>query len=83
MTQSARLAKLREKQLQATAALREAEAKEEIRQRKDFTRLQLAWGASVLALPPGERELVEPILLNHMNERHRKFVSEHPIQSQP
>ena len=72
-----RLAKLREKQQQITAALREAEATASTRQRKQNTRAKIILGAVVLSMPEGEREAILAMLLPRAMDRDRQFVSEH------
>ncbi len=72
-----RLAKLREKQQQLTAALREAEAVASTRRRKQDTRAKIILGAVVLSMPEDEREAILAMLLPRAVERDRQFVSEH------
>ena len=78
-----RLAKLRERQLQLTAALREAEAVAAGRQRKQETRAKIILGAVVLAMPAGEREAILSMLLPRATERDRRFIGEHLAGKQP
>ena len=77
MNLNARLQKLREDKKLIIEALRVAEHKASTRQRKADTRAKVIWGGAFLALPPGERELVESMLLNRMTERDRRFINEH------
>ena len=76
MSLNVRLAKLREKQQQITAALREAEATAATRQRKTLTRSKIIVGGVVFSLPGGERDALLSMLYGRMVERDRQFVSE-------
>ena len=75
MNHTIRLNKLREKQLQIAAALREAEAEASARQRKDESRTDHIIGRAFSQMPAGEREALLPSLWPHMKERERVFVT--------
>ncbi|MBE7157213.1 MAG: hypothetical protein INR62_02035 [Rhodospirillales bacterium] len=82
MNLNARLQKLREDKKLIIEALRVAEHKASTRQRKADTRAKIIWGGAFLALPPGERELVESMLRGRMTERDRQFINEHSAGDQ-
>ena len=82
MTLNARLAKLREQQQQLQAAIREAEAKASVRERRSESRAKLILGGALLSLPAGERDAVLSMFLDRMPERDRRFVSEHLAEDQ-
>ena len=76
MRHNERLNKLREKQHQLAATIREAEAIADTQLRKRELRAKLILGGALLGLPPGERETLLSILLSLMTERDRNFVTE-------
>ena len=76
MSLQARLEKLRARQQQLTAALREAEATVATRRHKAMSRSRGIVGGVVLALPAGERDAVLSMLHGHMSARDREFVSD-------
>ena len=82
MDLNARLQKLREDKKLIIEALRVAEQKASTRQRKREARKKIVWGGAFLSLPPGERELVETMLLNRMTDRDRHFINEDPGDDQ-
>ena len=82
MNLNTRLKKLREDKPLIMEALRVAEHKASTRQRKADTRAKIIWGGAFLALHPGERGLVECMLLSQMTERDRRFLSEHAAGDQ-
>ena len=72
-----RLEKLRQQQKLVVEALRQAEAKASTRQRKRDTRAKITLGAVVLSMTGDEREALLSMLLPHMSERDRGFISDH------
>lgn len=82
MNLNERLQKLRQDKRLIIEAIRVADHKASIRQRKRETRKKIIWGGAFLSLPPGERELVETMLLNRMTDRDRHFVNEDPTDDQ-
>ena len=82
MNLTIRIQKLREDKKLIIEALRVAEHKASTRQRKADTRTKIIWGGAFLALPPGERELVESMLRGRMTERDRRFINEHAAGDQ-
>ena len=82
MNLNTRLKKLREDKRLIMEALRVAQHKASTHQPKADTRAKIIWGGAFLALPPGERGLVESMLLSQMTERDRRFINEHAAGDQ-
>ena len=76
MTQSSRLQKLRQRQARLDEELRAAKAAVDSRHKKDLHRTKLILGGALLTMPAGEREALLPMLLHHLDERQRRFVTE-------
>ena len=72
-----RLAKLRQQKMLAIEALRQAEAKASTRLRKQQNRAKIILGGALLCMPDGEREALLSMLLPHLTEHYRHFVTEH------
>ena len=72
-----RLEQLRHQKKLLQEALKQAEAKASIRQRKRDTRAKVVLGAVVLSMTSDEREAMLTMLVPHLNERDRSFITEH------
>lgn len=75
MNAAARLEKLRQRQEQVVQAIREAEAQAANQQRKEQNRAKFILGGAILSLPAGERDALLPMVLGHLTERDRHFIT--------
>lgn len=76
MNQTARLQKLRQRQARLDEELRAAQEAVDNQRQKNLHRTKLILGGVFLAVLGAEREALLSMVLHHLDERQRRFVTE-------
>lgn len=76
MNQSARLQKLRQRQARLDEELRAAQEAVDNQRQKNLHRTKLILGGVFLAVSGTEREALLSMVLHHLDQRQRRFVTE-------